>query len=343
VSTGDITINTNSTSGSELVLTSTSGFEFQIDGGGYDATAGGVDLNALAGGDHTLDIRLDGSGDNGSTEVIATITFNAIVGDGASTGTLVFDIGQGMFSETSTVASATAPIDNFMTITTGNQTFDIVDSTDTLIGSVTYNPEDSLSDIADYINSNFANITATAVDIGTTFKLQISHDSGDSLTFNNDSDNLLTELNLASVDNALGSANIDGASNGSDDDTADVGTSTITVTDSSGAEDLKLFYSGNVDLSGVQIDFTIGFATSMFFAIDKILDSTSGTINADIDGLTDQNEENQERIDDALERIELHRQLLVHRFSVLEAALARAQAISDNLTVSLDSLTSKKR
>src|SRR3546814_6058208 len=71
----------------------------------------------------------------------------------------------------------------------------------------------------------------------------------------------------------------------------------ITLTDATVAEGLQLFYSGNTDLSGIQIDFTVGLAADLFAEVDALVDTATGSIEGEIDALTDQNQIAQERIE----------------------------------------------
>jgi flagellar hook-associated protein 2 len=52
---------------------------------------------------------------------------------------------------------------------------------------------------------------------------------------------------------------------------------TITI-ESGGAKGLRLFYSGDSDLSGVTLDFTVGVGAKLFFGLGEILDSDGGVI-----------------------------------------------------------------
>ena len=137
-------------------------------------------------------------------------------------------------------------------------------------------------------------------------------------------------LNLDHDGTDLVSANIGGAANGADNGTATVNGQTITLTNGSGAQGLTLFYSGNTDLSGAQIDFTIGVGAQLFDELELLLDS-KGTVEGEIDALTDQNELAAIRIDEILTRLAVQRQTLTTRFIALETTLATSQRILDTI------------
>ena len=117
---------------------------------------------------------------------------------------------------------------------------------------------------------------------------------------------------------------------------ATVSGSIITVTDATGAHGLSLFYSGNSDLSGIDLNFTVGVAAQMFFDIDSMIDSTTGSIEAEIDTLTDQNEVAETRIDEMLRRLDYQKQQLTTRFIAMETALSRMNSILDSMKQTVD-------
>lgn len=125
--------------------------------------------------------------------------------------------------------------------------------------------------------------------------------------------------------------NLTGADIGGVAGTAVVNGKTITVTDASGAEGLRLFYSGTTDLTGVQLDFTIGVGAQLFFAIEGILDETTGSIQGEIDNYTDQNELAQTRIEEMLRRLDYQREVLTASYERMEVALTSMQRILDSI------------
>jgi flagellar capping protein FliD len=131
-----------------------------------------------------------------------------------------------------------------------------------------------------------------------------------------------TSLTGADIDGVAGSATVDG--------------STITVTDETGAEGMVLFYSGTTNLSGVTLNVTVGAAQQMFGELEDVLDTTDGSIQAEIDSLTDQNEFNQDRVDEMLARLDYQREQLTQRFIALETSLATMQRILDGIKQQTD-------
>lgn len=117
---------------------------------------------------------------------------------------------------------------------------------------------------------------------------------------------------------------------------ATINGSTITLTDQTGAEGLILFYSGSGDLSGIQLDFTVGAAQQMFSALEDALDIDNGAIQAELDTLTDQNDFNQDRIDEMLTRLDYQREQLTQRFITLETSLSTMQRILDGIKQQTD-------
>lgn len=132
-----------------------------------------------------------------------------------------------------------------------------------------------------------------------------------------------TNLTGADINGVPGSATVNG--------------NIITLTDATGAEGLQLFYSGNADLSGIQIDFTVGMAADMFAEIDGIIDSTSGSIQGEIDSLTDQNEVSQDRIDEMIRRLDYQRVQLTNRFIAMETAMSSMNRILESIKQTTDS------
>lgn len=132
-----------------------------------------------------------------------------------------------------------------------------------------------------------------------------------------------TQLTGATVNGIPGSATVNG--------------NIITFTDATGAEGLQVYYSGNSDATGIQIDFTVGLAAEMFADVDGMIDSTSGSIQGEIDALTDQNTQAEERIEGMLRRLEYQREQLTSRFIAMETALSTMNRILDSIKQTTDS------
>jgi flagellar capping protein FliD len=96
-------------------------------------------------------------------------------------------------------------------------------------------------------------------------------------------------------------------------------------------------------VNGVQIDFTAGLGAQLFFALDQMLDATTGVVEGDISALQDQNEFTEDRITAMLERLEIQRQTLTDKFIALEVALARAEQLRETIEQTFDALFASQR
>lgn len=325
-STGIMTLNFTSSAVGNLQLAAHTGLEFSVDGNTY----GNPPAESLVGG-HTIDVRL-----SGTSEVIGQISLTGMDGTGVA-GTLDFNMGEGMFAETTAVPDPTAPMSNYQTIADG--TFQIKDSSNTLLGTVAYTNSMSLAQLAASITANVSNVTASVVQSGSTFTLDIIHATRDTLTFTETAaGDLLTQMPLTNVGDAVFSANIDGSAGGASDLTTTISGRSITVTSLSGAEDLKVFYNGSTDVDAIQLDFTTGFGARLYFAIDNMLTVNTGLIDSNIATLTTQNEVNTARADEMLIRLERTRQRLLQQFIRMETALATFRNIQDSLTQTFDAM-----
>jgi flagellar hook-associated protein 2 len=138
-------------------------------------------------------------------------------------------------------------------------------------------------------------------------------------------------LNLTDDGTSLTGADINGVAS-----SATVNGNTITMTGATGANGLKLFYSGSGDLSNVQISFTVGAASQMFFDLQSALDLTNGSIQSEIDALNDQNTQTQTRVDSMLQNIDYQKQILTEKFTNMETQLTRMQSIMDSIKQTTD-------
>jgi flagellar hook-associated protein 2 len=191
---------------------------------------------------------------------------------------------------------------------------------------------DSLEDLADAINAAGIAGVAAAVVTGDGGDQQLSIASGsDPLTVGSDTGDLLANLSFSTGSYLVGEANVDGLADGSDDGTTTVSGRTITVTDASGAEGLRLLYNGTGDASNVDIDFSIGVGAQMFFELDALLDTESGSLEAARDALNEQNRLAEDRVDQMLERLDFQRDRLLERFIKMEENLSRMNSILDQI------------
>jgi flagellar hook-associated protein 2 len=143
-------------------------------------------------------------------------------------------------------------------------------------------------------------------------------------------------LNVAYSGGAIVSANIDGASDGSDDGSITVSGKVLTVVDGA-AEGLKLLYTGSSAASGIQLDLSVGIGAQLYSAADGLVDETAGLLTNEIASLETQNDSGQERIERMEEHLERERERLLARFVALETALATMNRLLDSLRQQIDS------
>ncbi|MCH8197117.1 MAG: flagellar filament capping protein FliD, partial [Proteobacteria bacterium] len=317
------------------------GIKFRLDGGSIVSDISATDLDDTF--THTIEIYVT---DTGPTDVLvatlSTYIFSGSTQDG--TGTFTIDLGTGLIAETSSVISATSPMQNYLTSPTlGNGSFDITDSVPTTLATISYNATDSLTDLAALIDAD-PDLNASVVSSGGAFHLEVTHASpNDNLIFTNDSNNLIVQLNMSDQSNTLLSANINGAAGGADDGSVTVSGSILTATNQTGVDGLKLLYTGTDDVSGVTLNYTVGIGAQLFHALDTILNVTTGSVENEIDALDDQNLQTQERVDEMLARLEQQRQSLISRFIAMETALITMNRILDSMRQSFEALTISQR
>jgi flagellar hook-associated protein 2 len=170
------------------------------------------------------------------------------------------------------------------------------------------NPEDVRRLFAFDFSSSDPRVSLLSFTGSTTYKaggytLNLTHDG--------------TNLTGADINGEASSATVDGK--------------TIAVTDATGAEGLRLFYGGTGDVSGVQINFTVGLGAELFSAIEGVLDETTGSVQAEIDNYTDQNELSQTRIEEMLRRLDYQREVLTASYERMEVAISSMNRILDSI------------
>lgn len=199
---------------------------------------------------------------------------------------------------------------------------------------------DGMDDIVGRINlAGIPGITATLTSSDGTTYMSITASGSDPVEISGDTGDLVAALGFTSQGTMVGSANVDGAGDGSDDGTATTSGRIVTVTDQSGAEGLRMIYTGDADLSAVDIDFTIGLGASLFFELDEMLTANTGVVDAEIDTLTTQNSRGQERADFMLERLEYQREKMLERFVRMEEALATLNNQKNSLEQIIDAMS----
>src|SRR5690606_35348510 len=139
----------------------------------------------------------------------------------------------------------------------------------------------------------------------------------------------------------LAFANINGDPSGAADGSTTITGSTITTTSATGAYGLTLLYTGDVDLSNVQLNFTVGLAAQMSYEADRILDPTVGGIETEIEALEAQNQTNQERVDRATAQLDYQREQLLNKFIKMETAITSMNSMLDSIKQLTDSLKPK--
>lgn len=333
--TGLLTLGVTSSGAGDVHFDVATGIKFRIDGGAVTTDISGTDLDD--GAAHTIDIYVN----DGSSDVqVASLSFSSLASAGAGAGSLTIDLGTGLFAEATTIASATAPMENYLSFSDGS--FEIRDDDGALITTISYTTGDSLSDLAAAIDA-ISGLTASVIDNGSTFQLQVTSDDSTPLTFTADSGGLLALIDIENQGTTIISANINGAADGSDDGSVTVGAGgALTATSQTGAYGLQLLYTGNTDASGIQLDYTVGIGSQMYFIIDAMLDETTGTIENEIESLNDQNEFTQERIDALLERLDRMRESLLARFIAMESALSTMNSLLDQVKQSFDALSNSQ-
>ena len=224
-----------------------------------------------------------------------------------------------------------SPLSDYLTLVDG--TFEIHNSGG-LVGTITYTAGESLDTLAADIDA-LAGINADVVVTGDEFHIEIKSDTNDALTFQNDTGGIVAALAISDKGNAVYSANFDGAADGSDDGSATVSGTTITATTQTGANGLKLLYSGNSSMSGATANYTMGLAANLNFSIDDML-ANDGVIESELTNLDDQNELANDRINEMQLRLDMQRQTLLARFQRMETQLATAQNIMDQLKQTTD-------
>lgn len=147
---------------------------------------------------------------------------------------------------------------------------------------------------------------------------------------------------VATTDSAqsavAGSANIGGIASGADDGSVSVSGNTLTVL-TGDAQGLQLFFSDLTGPTTVTMDYTVGVGAQMFYAIDDMLNETTGQVETEIDGLTDTNEISEDRITEMLARLDIQRRSLLERFIAMETALATNARILESVQASAESLS----
>ncbi|MEQ8388351.1 MAG: flagellar filament capping protein FliD [Alphaproteobacteria bacterium] len=196
---------------------------------------------------------------------------------------------------------------------------------------------DTLEDLAATISAaGITGISASINESSGSPKLVISS-TQDAITVNNDTGDLLAALGLTTQDTLITGANINGDPSGASDGSVTINGMSVTATNATGADGLRLFYSGAGAASGVDLDYTIGLGSDLFFDLEQLLGS-DGALRSEIDSIEGQNEVANERIANMLTRLEIQRATLTDQYIAMEAALSRLENLRESIRQLTDSL-----
>lgn len=122
------------------------------------------------------------------------------------------------------------------------------------------------------------------------------------------------------------------------DEGAGTGNGQIIEIDSGGAQGLRMIYTGDEDVTGVTLDFSVGIGAKLFFGIEDMLDTTDGLIQTEVDNIADETELAEERSAAMLERLERQRQVELDKFIRMETALASMNQLLEQIQQITDAL-----
>lgn len=140
-------------------------------------------------------------------------------------------------------------------------------------------------------------------------------------------------LDVTMANGQITGATINGVAN-----SATVSGNIITATSATNAEGLKIIYTGNSSASNIQLDFSTGVASGLFFEVERILDQTTGELETEADNLAELNEQHRIRIDEMLLRLERQREALLQRFISMESALLSMNNTLDSIRQTVDAM-----
>ncbi|HTI86217.1 MAG TPA: flagellar filament capping protein FliD [Alphaproteobacteria bacterium] len=200
---------------------------------------------------------------------------------------------------------------------------------------------DTLDSLASKINGlAIANISAQVITNASGQKqLQLSSTSAQSpVTLSGDTGNLLTHLAMTTTGQAITSANINGAADGSDDGSMTVNGMALTATTKTGANGLQIHYNGTSAASGINLDFTLGLGSSLWGISDRALDTVDGSVQNEINALNTNNTNSNNRITQMQANLDAQRAALLARFQAMETAMSQMNSIMSTLTQAFNSL-----
>lgn len=127
---------------------------------------------------------------------------------------------------------------------------------------------------------------------------------------------------------------------GAFDGSVSVSSSTMTISDASGAEGLKVYFNAGANsapVNDIQISFSRGIADQLFTYFDD-LSKSGGRLDDEIIGLANLNESHQERITQMEGRLDLQRTTLTAKFLAAEQAMLQLNNLKDNLTQTFEAM-----
>ena len=329
-STGLVTLGVTSSASGEVHFDTAAGLKFAVDGG---TVADDISTTNLDDGSaHSVGVYVnDGTND----VLIGTLSFDSLASTAAGTGSLTLDLGTGSLGETSVTQDGSTAMSDYLG-GISNGAFEIHDGSGALLGTVNYNATDSLDTLAANISA-ISGVGATVVATSSNLEIDITSDTNDSLTFENDTGGLIAALNVTNKGDSIYSANFGGSSTGADDGSATVSGNVVTATDQIDANGLQILYTGNGNLAGTTVGYTVGLAAMLNFTTGHLL-ASDGIINSQIGVLNDQNDVANQRITEMENRLDIERQTLTEKFIRMETALATAQSVMQSLTAATNSL-----
>lgn len=242
------------------------------------------------------------------------------------------EIGEGspLFGD-STLRSISQSISNF---TTGQVSGLDANALSSLAGiGVTMNQENLLQIDENKLDELLLNDPDTVRDV---FEFRFESSSPDLVLFArgntlNDSD-FTIEITDADNDGIAESATIDGVA-------AEIDGNAIKGVDGTAYEGLEFIWTGSGSTS-INVTATQGVAEKLYNYIDGVIDDVDGTLTSASDALEDANTEFTDEIAFIEERAETFRQSLIERFAAMEAALALADSMLQQVRAQTDAMTS---
>lgn len=214
--------------------------------------------------------------------------------------------------------------------------------------TINYNiATDTLSSLATAItNAGTTNISASITTDPTTGnpRLQINSSSAaNPVALSGDTGNLLSHLGLTVTSQAISSANIGGAANGSDNGTVTINGMKMTATSATTAQGLTMLYNGSTAASGVNINVTVGIGSELYGFVNGAGDPIGGTVQSEITSLTDANTQNQTKIAALQARLAIQKSALLAQYTAMESAISSLNNIMSTLTQSFAGLTAAQK